>query len=98
MNLDKRLREILQANTGYGSMSDGHVIAQIHEAFKEAGYSKFNIGEIMKGNSGLMTGQEFYERFEKEIKQLERNRTTYGHLYSTTEEMFEAARKAAGIK
>jgi hypothetical protein len=45
----------------------------------------------------LMTGQEWYDRFEKEIEGLERNRVTDGHLYSTTDEMFAAARRAAGL-
>jgi hypothetical protein len=110
-NLDDKLKEILQANSGYGSMSDEYVIAQIKQAFADEGYKKPGtaaelINKMAKdledagvmrnwSDTDLLTGQEWYWKFVKESERVWDNRKSKTTQYN---EMVEAAKKASGIE
>lgn len=123
-DLDDKLREILLAPYKYpkgdgATMFDdkGDIpildtqIAQIKQAFAEAGYISHNSKiywakhddkmYIVNGSdpikrvslSTLMTGQEWYDRFEKQVrKSPDVDDWHYTHL-----EVLEAAKKASGL-
>lgn len=86
---------------GVSTKHRGRLVAQIKQAFAEEGYVKVSkdnqdkiktatIYSINHGQYELMTGQEWYERFEKELN---------NHpikLQGT--EIMRAAKKAAGLE
>lgn len=63
MALDDKLKEIKVYPTHNGFLPD-HALAQIKQAFVEEGYIDFKKEYQVKG---FMTGQEWYDRFEKEL-------------------------------
>jgi hypothetical protein len=115
-DLDDKLREILQSlpssETG-DSSDDEWKIAQIHQAYKDAGWTEdlyrkhFNDAYIsgIKESANFMTGQEFYDRFKAEVVPdfekfiLEPDTTGYVKegFKKLHEAYLEAARRAAGI-
>lgn len=111
-DLDERLREILGTYypelSTYGDfeasgISDDDAIAQIKQAFADEDYVKNGVvtdwwADKYAKYRGYMTGQEWYERFKKELPNtklagiLPGVETTY--RYNT---ILLAARRAAGI-
>lgn len=75
MSLEDKLREILFDIRQYDYDADGNkipeatdkeYIAQIKQAFADEGYEKVHFDHDTIRAQGFMTGQEWYERFEKE--------------------------------
>ena len=96
MTLDDKLRYLLkQPNT---------TVAQIKQAFIDEGWADTNnlttLANWAAKDRGLMTGQEFYDRFEKEYEHQvkENDSRTGGELSHQRHYIIEAAKKAAGIK
>lgn len=98
---DDKLREILKQYWIFESSKPDETIAQIHKAFADEGYFKPGDGNYAKFANlrlegrpnyedrveALMTGAEWYSRFEKELP--ERN--------ITLDDAIRAAKRAAGI-
>lgn len=72
---------------------------RIKQAFIEAGYSKSPLTAIREEMQirGMMTGQEWYDRFAKELDDIEMKLVIHNKT-ATKEEILEAAKKAAGIE
>lgn len=95
--LDGKLKEILQANLGYASMSDNYFITQIKQAFADEGY--MTARERVEWheehfNQNHMTGQEWYGRFERALARRYVNHSKDKPYW----EALEAAKKASGLK
>lgn len=105
MNLEDKLREILtqSVDAQWSQPQLKNAIAQIKQAFADAGWLNTNQTNAMMTLaaqfSNRMTGQEWYERFEKEMhfhiaaKDLDR-----GYEVLDRMAILKAARRAAGIE
>lgn len=105
--MDDKLKEILSTFAAYmpGDASintfrkeeDKYApkfIAQIKQAFADEGYENttFKTTELFKGHSPeYMTGQEWYDRFEKELRNHHSVKTLLDENY------LKLAKKAAGL-
>lgn len=85
MSLDDKLKEILHFCAG-NTDNKSLYIPQIKQAFADEGYTKLPKWSGVT----LMTGQEWYDRFYKEI-----NSIPYSPL--RIHEIWDAAKKAAGL-
>ena len=108
-NLDDKLKEAIRyiANEdGYAEIEDLDVaIAKIKQAFKDEGYLPFKpYGEVPEGQKQpewwsktptIMTGQEWYYRFEKLVFEL--NPKEYPSDIFYRNEILELAKKASSI-
>lgn len=81
------------------------VFPSIKQAFKDAGWSPHLSAyhdafiDGIKKEAGLMTGQEWYERFEKEMaNRIEVPHGTIGVVRATVEACLSAAKRASGIE
>lgn len=113
--LDNMLREIVESNTHIGLDSDGlpilvaldeSMIAQIKQAFMDEGYIK----ALLPSDPGYeiptsyMTGQEWLERFERELKDKMFQDKIFPYnkddkdVLRTFRMCQEAARRASGTK
>jgi hypothetical protein len=112
--LDKKLKEMLDEEVinpiveaegvnpkDYFGIDSDEIINKTKQAFREAGYIhsplvKLQFKRIESGE--LMTGQEFYDRFEKELPHHPNGEVDDDRGYLTTSEVFRAARRAAGLE
>lgn len=103
MTLDDKLREtltkyrnlLLEPEEHYveDKLTQAKAIAQIHQAFAEEGYTTADqLAKNLSSKINIMTGQEWYDRFEKELEPIRRT------MPRTIFKVKEAARKAAGIE
>jgi hypothetical protein len=105
MPLDSKLLTILQDDTLALPEDYAEAIAQIHHAYQEAGYTQaqsISYATVMKDgvvnlaanpqNVDLMTGEEWYKRFEQELDELS---VTKG-LWTDTP-LMEAAKRASNL-
>lgn len=101
-NLNEKLREILENNfkivsSGIPHMRHAHAVEitseekidQIKQAFEEEGWHNLMDAKDRE----FMSGQEWYERFEKEI----RSWTNAGDISFTDTAYLKAAKKASGV-
>lgn len=109
-DLDDKLSEILEDVSDFSHdgeyIGDKNVVAQIKQAFADTGYIRPGRHETVNQrlrekvvNGELMTGQGWYDRFQKDlIYQL----GTTGQLHARDSAMMElvlkAAKRAAGIE
>ena len=102
MNLDQKLKE-LQLNPiekyedGDYYLSDSD-IAQIKQAFQEAGYSK--VKTIWHHpDVPVMTGPEWFERFKEELTRTKVRPNIVRHVAHTNiqDTVLEAAKRASGL-
>jgi hypothetical protein len=84
-SLDQKLKEIVEK---YENTDSIELVAQIRRAFADGGY-KIPLGVTVTPKTVRLTGQEWYDRFEKEIK--------YKRPYTNNIATLEAAKKAAGL-
>jgi hypothetical protein len=95
-NLDDKLKEIFKDSDLMYSHATEVLIAQIKQAFAEEGYFQVEVnGKIYTHNlnDNRLTGQEWYDRFEKEVVGRDWHVADILPAPQT-----EAARKASGIK
>lgn len=96
-DLDENLRAIIQDRMNWKGTEDD-TIAAIKQAFVQAGYihvyasqeTQAAIANTMLGNK-VLTGQEWYDRFVQECKNLEPNHP------SIFDPVYIAALRAAGL-
>lgn len=95
--MDERLREIIESLEfeGHTYKTAPKAIAQIKQAFAEEGWCApihfIDRGDGIKVSAEqVMTGQEWYDRFEKEIRK--------NGKADFNKELLEAAKKAAGLE
>ena len=101
-DLDNKLRKLLAPLYVPEDFDDAQLIAQIKQAFNDAGYrhnlaAGFWSKELER--EGLMTGQQWYDKLMKEFLKV-------NHIYETPEQddwvakftdFVEAAKKAANL-
>lgn len=91
-DLEERLRKLFENYVDDYNDFTG-TIAEVKKAFDEAGWQ--TPGGGLRGS--LMTGQEFYDRFDKEWAAI----TTPARMICSSEDIhrlvLEAARRAAGV-
>ena len=108
-DLDDKLREILAKVKFYPTVEipPSEAIAAIKQAFTEAGHKKFTnrldleTHNLTHTDKPLMTGQEWYDRFEKEMYFLIAmvwDDHKEHHEILDREQILEAAKKAAGLE
>lgn len=119
-NLDDKLREIMlnARKVGLSDETATYEVAQIKQAFEEAGYVKSGYANFkslkvpdepldtlqVKHEPSLMTGQEWYDRFEKELSHEIYGDTNpsdkvdcEGIPYACSCDLLDAAKRAAGL-
>lgn len=112
MSLDGKLREILEpiinqafydgfevggedyGDDGWVAALPEDVIAQIRAAFADEGY--YTLRQLENVRYHLMTGQEWYDKFEKELYVLAQH-GNFVFMDETIKEILEAAKIAAGL-
>lgn len=94
--LDKKLEEILSYPWGDTWASMDEKINEIKQAFIDEGWldsKQIGYPEAARKAVGLMTGQEWYDKWSAEFMEMA------GRLYPQTQlELHAIAKKAAGIK
>lgn len=111
MNIDEKLREILRQNGLVVNASD--VIKATKQAFADEGYEKriVHFDKYTPADLGftelpedykvaeIMTGQDWYERFEKELsgKVLPYPENAEEYVRNISNEYIEAAKRASGL-
>jgi hypothetical protein len=106
-DLDKRLERLLESediglqNEGIQSYDYPKMVSKIKQAFQEAGWVKLKVPNHAEGDvvelhaEGLMTGQEWYDRFEKEYLKA----IGYPNVIGKVDHSARiAARRAAGLE
>lgn len=92
--LNEKLKEIwidpTNTDNDYKLHLTDEAIAQIKQIFSDEKYLTPTEFQLMAETNGLMTGQEWYDRFHKEIMEMD------GSLW-INQDMFRAAKKAAGL-
>jgi len=113
MSIDDKIHYILKSNASVQRYFDKdatrdyeNLVPEIKKAFEDGGWKKVGRHEIINqrlrekvAKGELMTGQEFYSRFEKELRGeaflFEKNDT----ITRLNHEVYlDAAKKAAGVK
>ena len=103
MSLDKKLRELI-ADAFQDSRDTSLLVEHIKQAFADEGW--YDLKTTTVNGRKWMSGQEWYEKFEKELKakydsfvefaDIDMNVYNHGKEAMTLASM-EAARKAAGL-
>lgn len=95
-NLDDKLKELVFKMAG--GIKDGgeDEITQIKQAFADEGYVAKSELKSWSYTAELLTGTEWYDRFEKELNNLGVNYKT-GMTGLMASEILEAAKRAAGL-
>lgn len=81
-------------------IADGRILAtqeELLKAFQDAGYNLYNskyVSEHERRQGGYMTGQEWYDRFEKEVRELPQIEPDVNKLWLLLQ---QAAKRAAGL-
>lgn len=110
INLDKQLRDLIFPLIKYfcGENTPQEAIDQIvnqdiykiKQIFEGAGWEQINPSNPVKHTPIMMTGEEFYNRFNQVVEMDINHEKSGGHVLryqDTTENFLKAARKAAGI-
>lgn len=111
-DLDSRIRGVLNwyfnvANPDIGLRvsESNQAIERIKQAFIDAGWRQGQgpyqdaMLDAIKKEAGLMTGQEWYDRFQDELKgRVFPHGDTNRYVANAVNEMLDAAKKAAGIE
>lgn len=100
-DLDDRLREIpIDRDGGRYHLSSAELI-WVKQAFADEGYERLGHHTTKKPGQKaelIMTGQEWYDRFEKEMDEAKRWTSMNGAIVMSPNVAIEAAKRAAGIE